>query len=69
MTVSIEMDTHVALGSIQRQHDGTITRMYRAWTREAPKNDISDLARDPELVYNLDAVEACGVYIDQHDNP
>ena len=67
MTVPIDPDTYALLGTVQRQHDAIVSGMYRAWTRD-PREDIGELARDPELVYHLDTVEAIATYLEAHDN-
>lgn len=59
--VSIEFDTYVALGRAQQQHDAILARLYRDGVRR--QLDLGDIARDDEVIYNLEVVEAISEYI------
>ena len=66
MTVPIEMDTYVTLGAIQRQHDLFLNHAYRAGLHN--RANLDAIARDPETLYHIEAVEALSTKIWEYEN-
>lgn len=65
MTAPIEMDTYVALGAIQRQHDHAVHVLWLAGKAKKLSADV--MAEDPEIVFHLDGSEAIAEYLNAHD--
>jgi hypothetical protein len=57
-------DIPAVLGALQRQHDETVSRLYRGWTRDDSRLDMIEFATDPELVFHLEASECIGAYLE-----
>lgn len=50
---ALDAETRHELGKLRGLHDRTVNRMYRTKTQET-----RELAEDPEMTYNLDALDA-----------
>jgi hypothetical protein len=59
---SLHQETMGFLGQLQRQHDHALHMLY---TTRLRNEDLGDIARDPEVLYHVEATEAITAYLEQ----
>jgi hypothetical protein len=64
MTTTIDRATRARLNVLKGLHDHSVRALYYASKRQGITTD--QLAEDPELTYNLDAVDAIAAYLEDH---